>query len=253
MKFEVENNKYTINCIWESITLRDAIAITDIDIEEEKLKYLISSQEIEYEDELMKYIKDVLGILTDCPRVMLDKIDNIFLVVLFDMVKYIVNGLYFLNLETYKPIGIKEIKFKGRVYKMPESLIINDEEILAYKTSSKNIIDASNIVGMLDQMQNKGIKLMNLVAAIYLKEENKDETDEEIIALKSKLFMDLPMSVIWEVFFFTYYSLINYIIGSRLYLELENQKKIKKQLNSIRGYIRLQNKGLQEILERSKN
>lgn len=252
MKFGIEGQIYNLNTLWEQITLAQAVAISKVDIDTDLLEKLLKSNEIEYEDGIMKYCRKVISILSDAPELMLDKLDDIFIIVLIDYVKYIIHGLYYMNLETYKPIGLKSIKFKGIVYNLPESLLVNNEEILCYKEPSKHIIEVSNIMGMLDELEHQGIELMNLVCAIYLKEEGEVH-DDHITAMKSEIFKELPMSVVWEVFFFTYYSLINYVISLKIYSTLPERLKATANENLTHGYTRLLTQEWQERLSMLNN
>jgi hypothetical protein len=250
MNFNINNRTYTLNTLWETISLRQAMKIVELEISEEDLNYLLTTDDISIPERLLDYVIQVLTILSNVPLKVWDKVNPLYLIVLFQLIKKIIYGLHYLNLETYTPQGIKEIRFKGKTYKMPESLLINDEEIVCYKEPSKNIIEASNLVQMMGELETKGISLMHLVCAIYLKEDPNELYDEEQIAHRSELFKDLPMSIVFEVFFFTYFYLINYLIGLRI--SLENPKTIKKFLkkNSTPGYSQLLNKEWLELYKK---
>ena len=224
---------------WQEVTLRDAIRLVNIKATEQQIQDSIIMESMELND----YMIEAVSVFSDCPVEILKKTEPIHVVVLFDHIRYIVHGIYNTDIESHKPIGRETVKFKGIEYHLPKSLWISDQEIPMHKEPAKHVTEAGNILQMVGDLKEKGVESMNLFCAIYLKEHPEEFYDENKIAIRAEKFKDLPMDVVWDVFFYMYFSLCSYAINFRA--SLENQGVRNKIKNTTRGFLRWLNKVLQ--------
>ncbi|MFW6377553.1 MAG: hypothetical protein ACOCZ5_02800 [bacterium] len=239
MEFKLNNKKYELSVAWQTTTLKQGIDIMALDFPEKKLESLLEDDgSIIYDKDTIDYMRKVISILSFCPYQELQHVDDKQIESLWCLVSYIVKSLYLLDFSNYKPKGITEINFLNKKYKLPKSLFIDDQEILAYKEPSINIVEVSNLAMYLSEMKSKGLNSMKYICAILLKEDEGELYDEEKIAEKAKLFEQLPLSIAFECFFFINYFSINYLSSSINYLpQKEKVGVVKKISNTILGYI----------------
>ncbi len=254
MNFTIEKRKYDLAATWEEVTLKQAIKISKLDFNEEMFKRLIGVDDPgELGEEDLAYMIQVITILSDVKPATLKKIDTHMLFVIFTHVRYIINGLFYMNIETYKPIGVKEISFKGKKYYTPETLLVAGENIVAWKEKSKFVTEANNIMATIAESKKEGIELLPFLCAIYLKENPDEDYNDEKIVKRSELFIDLPMMIVWEVFFYMFYSYINFVLASRMYLiEKEKMTPLRRTSLTILGLLALPIVGLQALWKRLK-
>lgn len=247
MELKINNRKYRLNIFWHTVTLRQAIDICNIDYDVEKI--INDDGSNMFSDNDYEYIKKVVTILSNIPTNVIDKLDNTQLVVLWDLVSYMVKSLYLVKFDNYRPRGMKSIIFKDKTYHLPDSLIIDEEEIIAHKEPAVNIVEVSNLAMYLSEMKSKGLSSMKYICAILLKEDKDEVYDEEKIVERAKLFEELTMNIVFECFFFINYFSNNYLLSS-VNCSVENQTK--KQ-NIILGFIQSLRKKLRVILRKFKN
>jgi len=254
MKYKVNNKTYSLKIFWEYITLQDAVDISKIKIKEEDLVKLMDKEFDEIDDNDREYIIEVLRILSTTPKTILEKIKPEYMFLLWAEVKDKVNGLFNFNFESYKPLGFEGFNFKGKYYKLPKYIIIDDKPVLCYNEPSKNIIEALNIAQVMSTLKNEGISYMRYLCAIYLKEEDEEFYDEEKITKRAELFKTLPMSIVLECFFFIYIFGNLLITNSLLFSPKRRRKeKLMKVLYLILGSISLLIHKLQALFKKSKD
>jgi len=254
MKYKVNNKTYSLKIFWEYITLQDAVEISKIKIAADDFLKLMDKEFDEIDDNDREYIIEVLRILSTTPKTILEKIKPEYLFLLWAEVKDKVNGLFNFNFESYKPLGFEGFNFKGKYYKLPKYIVIDDKPVLCYNEPSKNIIEALNIAQVMSTLKNEGISYMRYLCAIYLKEEDEEFYDEEKITKRAELFKTLPMSIVLECFFFIY-IFGNLLITNSLLFSLKRRRKEKlmKVLYLILGSISLLIHKLQALFKKSKD
>ena len=236
MKIKLNNKTYEMKDDWYSITINDATKITELDFSGEKLDNLLDSFDLDYDDETMAYIIDVISILSNAPKEVLQKVENKNLIILFMEIKRIINYIYRYNFEQHKSLGIDEFMFNNKLYKIPSYLKVGDDIILFHKEASKNVLEVSNLMKIMEEMEHKGIQLLNYICAIYLREDVNETYDDEKINERAELFRELPLVIGYEVFFCIYYYMSYWAIISKIYLERKN-RKIKYYLVKIKNII----------------
>jgi YHS domain-containing protein len=244
MRFTINKKRYTLKATWQEMTLRDAVKLVNLSCDEKLIEESIQMEGMELND----YMLQAVAVLSDCPLDVLKQTEPIHVVVLFDHVRHLIHGLYNMNLEKHVPETQEKVTFKGKEYYFPESLWITDKEIPMHKEPSKHVTEAGNVLQIVGDLKEKGIEKMNVFCAIYLKESKDEFYDEKSIARRADLFQDLPMNVVWDVFFCMYFSLCSYAINSRASLERPGASKRIK--NIILGFLQSRSKVSQGIKAR---
>ena len=234
MIFTINHNDYKLNIAWNTVTLDDAVKLTNIELDEAKLMPLLDGK-FTTDPEELNYIRQTLSVLSDCPAEVFEQTDSDSLVVMFDIVRYMIKQLYLMNIEEFQVQGMTELTFKGKTYYMPDTLMLNQQPILMSKEPSKNVVEAMDVMRNISDMRSKGVDQMRYICAIYLKEKRGEAYDPEAIARRAALFGELPMHVVWEVFFFTYWHTNKFMIDTNLRC-FEKVGAAKKVLHLIRGF-----------------
>jgi len=253
MKFTYNKKIYSLKIAWEDITLREAIALSKIDIDEKTMEKFHKEIDVDnFTSNEITLMKEYLKILSSPNISKLDLMDEAFIYVLFSYIRELIYHLYFLNIETYRPKGIEEFKFKGKIYYLPETLNVNGEKIVGHKERSKFVTEGNNLMSYISKAKGRGVEALNLLAALYAKEDKDEVYDDQIVAERAELFIDLPMSIVWEVFFCIYYFYINYAIASKAFLEKPKMGLWRRTALTTLGLLMLPIKGLQVLLKRLK-
>jgi hypothetical protein len=252
MTFKIDGKRYKLKIAWLTVTLSDAVRICALEIAEDDLKPILGDEVIDVNERQLRYMANALSILSNCPADVLEATDKDSIVVLFDAVKYMVRLLYYMNIEEYEPSGVYTYLFNRRVYRLPESLVVDDNPILCYEEPCKNIIEASNIMKIVAEMKNEGLDKMRYVCALYLKEHGENDYDVKAIERKAELFKDLPMAIVWDVFFFMYFSLSRYMIDT-VTPSLKEVGMLRRVKYTTLGFIQLLRKGWLGLFVRWRN
>ena len=245
IKFNVDK-RYKMKTLPSEISIGEAIKLASLSTlsEDEYVKLIeFDSFNGSLSGDQRNYIINILVTLTNAKYGILSKTSDKDLMSIFDYAKPIINIIFFQDFNNYTPYGVDEINFKGVKYSLPESLIINDDNIQAFKEPSKCVTEAGNLISTISNLKAQGIKYLPILCAIYLQPINSVRSyDEKGIAERSKLFKDLPLSIALDIFFFIYLYSINFVMLSRLSLIPKKViliNKIKNKLTSMFGFMRL--------------
>lgn len=236
IRFSINNKEYSLKDSIYDVTIKDGIDIVKIDvISESKLKSFLDSDDIIEDADIINYSIEVLSILSNVSKDILKTLDAEYIHFLIMYVKTILLFLYRYNFEKHESLGMTDLVFKGVKYYIPPSLKINDDHILFFKEASKNVLEVSNLMRIMEDMEDKGIELMPYIAAIYLREDVAGINDEEVIKKRADIFIDLPLYIAYDLFFYTYYYICSSVIASRIFLERKDRKKMcfLKRLKSL--------------------
>lgn len=234
MQFKINEKTYNLSVFWSTTTLRQAIQISEIDFDEKKLENLLTDDGSNvFDQETYNYIRKCVAILSDCPLDVLNNVYDAQMGALWDIISFIIRSLYYVKFEKYASVGLHSINFKGKKYYLPESLKINYEEILAFQEPSINVVEVSNIVYNLNQMKNKGVFQMKYICAILLREDPHETYDVKKINARAEIFEELPMSVVFECFFFINSFSSNYLTSSLNFLPPTPKEKVLKKITRI--------------------
>lgn len=240
----VNNESVRLPNKWSEITYTQA-----------KECYAIDLPEIEDTFDWFKYmsvVKKVFTILTGFTST--DSIDPASLVHFFS--KYLAPFVYDLKSpqpSTYMPKMIESFSHRGVVYLMPNSLDLGVNVVLQHSQTVKPFVEASNLLAQFSSLRKDGFEALPMFVASIVKQDRLEQWDEEEIARRASDFSDLPMDVIWEVFFCTSQLIIKYA-SNTLQSMAEKPKGVKgliRKLDLKRGRLRLRRQELQEQLKAS--
>jgi len=115
-----------------------------------------------------------------------------------------VNDLHEPAPQTYSPQLLTKFTHKGQNYLMPESLIVNEATIvLQHGQKVKNFVEASNMLKQIHELKANGIDQMPLFISSIVKTSADEIFNEQMVVARAKELADLPMDIVWEVFFCT--------------------------------------------------
>lgn len=196
------------------------------------------------------FVKRMFAILTTCKDV--DRVRPDDVVYLFD--KYLAAMVYDLkaaNPTTYKPRLINYFAHKGRTYLMPTNLdVLGGNVMLQHDQDVKRFVEASNLLAQFSKLKKEGFIALPMFVASIVKEDRMEEWDEAKIIKRAQDFDNLPMDVIWEVFFCI--SLLTIKLGSSTLQYMSERQtatsRLIQMLGSRLGRWRLQRAALQAQL-----
>jgi hypothetical protein len=135
---------------------------------------------------------------------------------------------------------------------MPESLELGDDVVLQHGQDAKRFVEASNLLALYSRMTKDGLKVARMFVAAVVREHGEGDFDEVRVARRAERFVDLPMAIVWEVFFCTSELLLRHMSDTLDYLQREaGQPKPKQTSDS--GYTRWRRAGLLARLRRRAN
>lgn len=214
MKITIGNKNYEIK---EVLTLKNAIKLMELPMPEslkelydsillndkmktyKELHSKLTSKQLYKEHP--KFYGEVLKTVSDIPDNVVHYIDPESRIEFYtDYIEADFLDIYFGIPNNYKCQNITEFEFKGVEYQMPESLNLFDKLIPAYNETALTFTEASDIMVKVHDLKDVGIKAMSGIVAIYCRKKG-EKYNEKLVIERDKLFLGLPMSVIWEVFF----------------------------------------------------
>jgi hypothetical protein len=214
MKIIIGKDNYEIK---ENLTLRHAISLMGLKMPEslkelydsillndklktyKKLKKKLTAEQVYKEHP--KYYGEALQIVSDIPKEVMEFVDPESRIEYYtDYLEPTFLDIYFGIPNNYTSQNIEKFEFKNETYFMPETLKIFDKYIPAYKEKALTFTEAADIMVKINNLENIGIKAMSEIVAIYCRKKGEDY-NEQIVIDRSELFKDLPLEIVWEVFF----------------------------------------------------
>lgn len=221
---KIEGSEYSLKDDWDDITLREFQDICRLSVPsklKERYVALLSGDTAKYDQikdtyrEVVKthpkFYGEVIRLLSNIPKEVIDRIEWSVRTRLYSeyLLPFVETTLAPLPLEArdgkieyYKPVGAKAFSLNGETFYFPESLMYGGREIPMAKEKIVTFAEASDIQIALHEWGEQGIDAMAQVCAVYLRKEGEQHTDE-LVLQRMEQFKDLPMSVVWEVFFCT--------------------------------------------------
>jgi hypothetical protein len=224
IKLTIEGAEYKGPFDWSEITLDKFIALCEIEIPD-KLRalwqaaasgdnktYDAAAEKItitETEKVFPTYYGKVIELLTTVPYDIIDRMYGALREEFFN--KYLRHYIYSAfttqpmilengQLVVYRPPDITSFQHKGVKYMLPESLRIYGSEIPMAKETAVTFSEASDIEVALRHMTTGAADRIPMFVAVYCRPEG-EQYNEAAALLREKLFHDLPMNVVWSVFF----------------------------------------------------
>jgi hypothetical protein len=195
VKIKIGDSQFTLTTLLSDIPLYKGILINNIEIPEiiekiwnNKEVGVLSDSDNKHID---KFIFDVFLLLSDVPEMVLKETDPLSLISIFNehLLKPFL-AIKYLDTTNYSPIGVMDFVHKGVLYSMPKSTFVNDNELLLAKAKVEQVLDAIDV-------SKSGLAGMGLVTAIL----TSPVYDEDDIMSRAEAFRDLPVDVVFEVFF----------------------------------------------------
>lgn len=215
--FQMNKKKYKLIDDWQFLPLSKAI-------EASKLK-LPEAEDMFDWFQYLEVVKELFLIFTTVEEENIDLINPNHMVYYFsNYILPLVTDIHGEYPTTYHPIGITDFTHKGVRYLMPTTIDLGDEQILEGDTRVKPFREASNLLMTFSKMRTEGIKVMPYFCASLVKESKDEEYDEQLILKRAAAFQDLPMNVVWEVFFYTTQHITKLQLNIQHYIEEKIQK-----------------------------
>jgi len=130
---------------------------------------------------------------------------------------------------TYNPLGITKFNHKKNTYYLPSDKKIGDITIPMYDLIANQFCEVADLLALVNK-GNDGFKYTPYVLAVLCLQKN-EFYNEELALKRAKEFEQLPMDIVWEVFFCLIVS--THIQQKDLYSYLEAQKEIKEYPQAI--------------------
>jgi hypothetical protein len=214
-ELEVNGTKYGLK-EWKDLTLEQAQALIDYPIPEPLKVYFDDGKggfTVEQElNEFPRYYVEVILMLTDIPRHEFDRVKFGY----FNHVHYITDFFYRHCLEyllallhgpTFQGTGKREFIHHGQgPYLFPTEKKIADMIIPLENETAATFVESTQLMSAMFGTRTMGIKNMALLTAILCRKKG-EEYNEQVALQRAEEFKDLPMDVIWDVFFYTLHGL----------------------------------------------
>ena len=249
-KVIIGDYQFSMKSDWVDLTLSDFVALCRIPMPEklmnlyknaeDKEKWNEAFEAITFEDNEKihpEYYGKVIGLLSDIPESIIELINaeqrtELFNQYLFhlaystvtDYPNIIVDGVT----ELYEPEEIDELNFKGGTYYFPKSKNVNGQNTPMSDEPIVTFTEASSIVTTWKKISESGAEYASLVPALYLRKKGEQYSQETTLE-RSELFKELPMNIIWSLFFYTLKSEMNSLLDIPLSI-MENGTIKKKTL-----------------------
>jgi hypothetical protein len=189
--YKVNKQRYAIKSEWGDWTLREAMQLAA----HEYPKGIESA--VDWYEHLPT-VRDVWRLFTDIDP---DMVQPHWLIYVFDTYcAPLWEDLYSDIPRCYMPRGLSSFDFGGVTYKLPTSLPFDGGEVLGVDLTARRFVEAGNLLAEFARVRRDGIRrLPYLVAAVVSVE--GEGYDEAVVLRRASLFYDLPMPIVWEVFF----------------------------------------------------
>ena len=217
MKVTILNKPYNLKTEWQEITLEDSVNLLAVELPQSLKKCydaLLSKDKKAYQKECEKltanesikehpaFFGEVISLLSDIPKDIIDTVGwesrtewyhNFFEKIYLDC--------YFGEPSSYKAESLKSFTHKDVEYFFPESLKIFNKEIPMHKESAVSFAEEADIMASVLALDGIGIGGMAQVSAVMCREKGEDYDEDKAIS-RAENFKDLPMNIVWEVFFY---------------------------------------------------
>lgn len=252
VNFTINKKQYQFPSTWGDITIKEAVGLHQLCKSiptklKEKYDLILASKDHDQAEEEVKAwidsciaddtVKDfpefygkVILSLSDVPQELIDytTIESRLHIYTHYLEKFVLGAMY--NGVGYDNVGISSFDFKGFEYFLPSDKRINDLIIPMDSISTVQFCEASDLMAMISK-QKEGFKYSAYIIAILCLTKGEVYNEEKIIE-RSKEFEDLPMDIVWEVFFCLVNSLHTSRRDSQDYFHQKALSKVRYQTDS---------------------
>lgn len=234
IKLTIEGVEYFGPSGWEDITLDQFIRVSEAGIPSRLRDLLVAATDLNdldpkaakeaekkyneiaeavTERDLVKnfpvYYGELMAILTDIPKDVIDRIDGELRAEFFDKhLRYIVLSLFYTmpiirvgeGMEAFVPDPRESFELEGTKFYLPTTLKMYGNEVFMARESIVSFSEASEIELAYRELQDKGVERMPMFMAIYCRP-IKEEYDEEKVLSREPKMRTVTMDNVWAVFF----------------------------------------------------
>jgi hypothetical protein len=225
IQVQILDKSYNLLNTWEDITLERFQRLCALKIPDkygEYLKACFSEKDGVYEKALStlskkdllktfpEYFGEVILILSDIPKETINKLHRILREQLYETYLYplVVSTLVGIPLQSQDGkldriprLNSDGFEFEGEKYLFPKSLVYGSIDVPMFNETILTFSEASDIEVALSEWGEKGIDSVAQMIAVYCRKEG-ERYDPESVLERIPKFKNLPMSIIWEVFFY---------------------------------------------------
>jgi hypothetical protein len=213
IEIPIGSDHYQVPTTWSDITAYKATKLHKLCQtmpESLKAKYELIFKEKGEEKEVLEWYNDledkealevipafqlkVIQFLLDLDKdLTLDSINSLY----YNMIEpFVVDILY--NGCLYRPVKISHFTFNGNEYELPSDKKIGDVIVPMYDLKLIQFTESSDFLGLIGK---EGYKFAPFIlATLCLKKGEK--WSEDLVLSRAKEFEELPMSTVWDVFFY---------------------------------------------------
>jgi hypothetical protein len=198
---KINKKKGTMATDWDEMTILQAVNVMAVELPESVQADITDTALWYVGTDGYKYAAKVFEILSTFDTDDIQHTNAADIMMYF--VKYHLQMVIDLHSQTpssYQPIGIKHFELERVKYKLPESLVVESDIMTLHSAKAVDFIESSNILSVIADMKQEGIKHLPLFIACYCRPEG-EAFNEKLVHERAKAFNQLPMSVAWEVFF----------------------------------------------------
>jgi hypothetical protein len=140
--------------------------------------------------------------------------------------------LYMAQIKHYEPDYIRSFKIGSQRYYLPEVVNIMGQDVPLAREPIITYSEASDIFrGM--KVSKEDVKRLALFMSIYCRKKG-EKYNEQTALEREPIMMQVPMSIVWSVFFYTIQLLPNYTHSIQLFGRL--QRSIREARDQVRDY-----------------
>lgn len=234
---------------WDDMTIQQAIELMSIPVPD-GVDVFASIEKWHTDKKYMEYALDCFGVLSSFDKLLLLHTNANDITLMFT--NYVLPLLLDLKRQeptTYKQTGIKYFSLDGKKYMLPTSLKIESQSIPVYSSTAVEFVESSNIMSLIADLQESGIKYLPMLIATYCRPDG-EKYNETIIQERAEKFKTLPMSVAWEVFFCIQQLTVLYSTNILKFMRVQLQRyrmqlKVQGWIAAATqlGYIKWRNRG----------
>jgi len=195
----------------------------------------------ELNNDFPAFYREVIGCLTDIPVDILNEATNEDITDLYDKYfkSFIVSLIYHVPVDRlygriteYIPPYPKSFRIGRYRFYLPQTIHIMDQDIPLANEPIISYTEAGDIFRNM-RISKDDVKRLALFMAIYCRKRG-ERYDERTVLKRSELFMNVKMSIVWSVFFYTVRRMPDAVLIIRLFGDLP--KPIQEIVSQVRTY-----------------
>jgi len=240
MRVNINDKIYTLKTQWDEVTLLEVDKLLKLVMPDSLKAIYEATDKKEYNriykeltsKELIKthpaFFGYVLEILSDIPKELIDRTGYDDRTMFYhDFLEQIFVDVYYLKPNSYIYTEIKSFEHEGISYHLPEELIIFGNNIPMHKEKAMTFAEEADIMSSLEGINGAGG--IAQLCAVMCREEGENYDEEKAIE-RAERFKNLPMTIVWEVFFYTIRQLNLSLNTMTTYFQKETVKETAKAL-----------------------